>query len=148
MWNDFKTFALRGNVLDLAVGVIIGGAFGGIVQSLVRDIIMPPVGLILNRVDFTNLFLPLDGNAYATLADAQKVAAPTLNYGLFINTVINFLILAFIIFLVVRWFNRLAAPKTAQAAPQPTTKACPYCTMDIPIQAKRCPQCTSALSAN
>ncbi|HSV84977.1 MAG TPA: large conductance mechanosensitive channel protein MscL [Levilinea sp.] len=142
MWKDFKAFVLRGNVLDLAVGLIIGGAFGGIVQSLVRDIIMPPIGLILGRVDFTNLFLPLDGNAYASLAAAQEVGAPTLNYGLFINTIINFIIVAFAIFMLIRWFNSL---KKAPAPVDAATKACPHCTLDIPIKATRCPQCTSEL---
>jgi len=145
MWKDFKAFVMRGNVLDLAVGIIIGAAFGGIVQSLVKDIIMPPIGLLLGKVDFTNLFLPLDGNTYASLAAAQEVGAPTLNYGLFINTIINFIIVAFAIFLVIRWFNRLTAPKTVPVPVEPTTKACPYCTSEIPIKAVRCPLCTSEL---
>jgi large conductance mechanosensitive channel len=146
MFKEFKTFIMRGNVLDLAIGIIIGAAFSGIIQSLVKDIIMPPVGLLLGKVDFSNLFLPLDGVAYATLADAQAAEAATLNYGLFINTIINFLIVAFVIFLIVRWFNSMSAPKTAPVvASEPTTKTCPYCISEISIKATRCPQCTSEL---
>jgi large conductance mechanosensitive channel len=142
MLKEFKDFALRGNVLDLAIGIIIGVAFGAIVQSLVNDIIMPPIGLLLGNVDFSNLFWALDGNSYASLAAAQEAGAPTINYGVFINTIINFLIVAFAVFLLVRWFNRLRRPAPAPVV-DPTTKPCPYCTMDIPIKATRCPECTS-----
>ena len=147
MWKDFKAFVIRGNVLDLAVGIIIGGAFGGIVTSLVKDIIMPPIGLLLGRINFTDLFWSLDGKQYASLKAAQDAGAATINYGLFINTIINFLIVAFAIFVVVRWFNRLQqikkAPVPVAAA---TTKECLYCYTSIPIKATRCPNCTSELA--
>jgi large conductance mechanosensitive channel len=144
MWKEFKEFIMRGNVLDLAIGIIIGGAFGQIVSSLVNDIIMPPIGLLLGKVNFTELFLVLNGQAYKSLADAKAAGAPTINYGLFINTVINFLIVAFVIFLIVKAANRLRKP--AEVAPQaPTTKACPYCQSTISIKATRCPACTSQL---
>lgn len=142
MFNEFKKFVMRGNVLDLAVGIIIGGAFGNIVSSLVDDIIMPPIGLILGKVDFSNLYVALDGSTYASLAAAQEAGAPTLNYGLFINTLINFLIVAFAIFLLIRQVNRLQKPAPAA---EPTTKDCPFCKMSIPIEASRCPNCTSQL---
>jgi large conductance mechanosensitive channel len=142
MWKEFKEFALKGSVLDLAIGLIIGAAFGKIITSFVNDILMPPIGLLLAKVDFANLFVSLDGAKYASLADAQAVGAPTLNYGLFINVVIDFLITAFILFLVVKQVNRLRKPAPAAA---PTTKACPYCKTDIPIDATRCPHCTSEL---
>jgi large conductance mechanosensitive channel len=143
MLNEFKAFALRGNVVDLAVGLVIGAAFGKIVTSLVNDILMPPIGLLLGRVDFSNLFLNLSGHSYASLAEAKAAGAPTINVGLFLNTVIDFVIVALAIFLVVRFINRLhqAPPAT------PTTKACPYCVSVIPLQASRCPQCTSDLQA-
>ena len=142
MLKEFRDFIARGNVVDLAVGVIIGGAFGKIVSSLVNDIIMPPIGLLLNGVDFKNLFVPLNGQPYATLADAQKAGAPTLNYGNFINNVIDFLIVALVIFLMVRAINRLQRPVPAA---DPTTKECPYCLTAIPLKATRCPNCTSEL---
>jgi large conductance mechanosensitive channel len=147
MLTEFKAFAMRGNVLDLAVGIIIGGAFGTIVKSLVDDVIMPPVGLALGNVDFSDLFLLLkDGSRapapYATLAEAQAAGAVTVNYGLFVNSVITFLIVAFAVFLLVRAVNRM---KPADAAAAPSTKDCPYCRMAIPIGATRCPQCTSEL---
>jgi large conductance mechanosensitive channel len=147
MLKEFKAFIMRGNVLDLAVGIIIGAAFGSIVKSLVDDVIMPPIGLALGNVDFANLFLllkpgPTGVPPYATLADAQAAGAVTLNYGLFINSVVTFLIVAFAIFLVVRAANRLRPP---QAAAAPNTKDCPYCRMPIPVGAVRCPQCTSEL---
>jgi large conductance mechanosensitive channel len=143
MLQEFRAFAMRGNVVDLAVGIIIGAAFSKIVSSLVSDIIMPPVGLLLGRVDFSNLFLNLSGQSYSTLAEAKAAGAPTINYGLFLNTVIDFAIVAFAIFLLVRLINRLhqAPPAT------PTTKACPYCVSVIPLNASRCPQCTSELRA-
>ncbi len=148
MWKEFKEFALRGSVLDLAIGLIIGGAFGKIVTSLVTDILMPPIGLLLGKVDFSNLYLVLSGDVPpgSTLEQAKALNAVTINYGLFINTVIDFLIVAFAIFLVVRQVNRLR--RQPQAAPaSPTTKECPYCFTNIPIKAIRCPNCTSQLSA-
>ena len=149
MLKEFKAFAMRGNVLDLAVGIIIGGAFGTIVKSLVDDIIMPPVGLALGNVDFSDLFVVLrDGtkaaSPYATLADAQAAGAVTMNVGLFVNSIITFLIIAFAVFLLVRAANRM---KPADAAAAPSTKDCPYCRMAIPLGATRCPQCTSELRA-
>ncbi len=143
MLKEFKEFIMRSNVLDLAVAVIIGAAFGKIVTSFVNDIIMPPIGLLLGKVDFSNLFINLSGTPYKSLAEAQSAGAPTLNYGLFLNTVIDFLIVSFIIFLVIRMANRLPQPKEAVA--EPTTKECPYCFTSIPIKATRCPHCTSQL---
>ena len=143
MWKEFKAFAARGSVIDLAVGVIIGAAFGKIVSSLVSDIIMPPIGLLIGRVDFKNLFVALNGASYATLADAQKAAAPTINYGLFLNTLLEFVIVAFAIFLLVRQINRMSPPPAP--APAEPTKACPFCASQIPVAAKRCPFCTSTL---
>jgi large conductance mechanosensitive channel len=142
MLKEFRDFVTRGNVIDLAVGVIIGGAFGKIVSSLVSDVIMPPIGLLLNGVDFSNLFLSLNGQAYATLADAQKAGAPTLNYGSFIINLIDFLIIALVIFLMIRAINRLQKPAPAPAT---TTKDCPHCFTTIPVKATRCPNCTSQL---
>ncbi len=143
MLKEFKEFIMRSNVLDLAVAVIIGAAFGKIVTSFVNDIIMPPIGLLLGKVDFSNLFINLSGTPYKSLAEAQSAGAPTLNYGLFLNTVIDFLIVSFIIFLVIRMANRLPKPK--EVAAEPTTKDCPYCFTSIPIKATRCPHCTSQL---
>jgi large conductance mechanosensitive channel len=147
MWKEFKEFVMRGNVLDLAVGIIIGVAFGAVVASLVKDIIMPPIGLLLGGINFTDLFLSLNGQHYASLKAAQDAGAATINYGLFINTIINFLIVAFAIFLIVRSFNSLQqrARKPAPAV-APTTKDCPYCYTSINIKATRCPNCTSQLS--
>ena len=147
MFKEFKAFALRGNVLDLAVGIIIGGAFGTIVKSLVDDVLMPPIGLALGKVDFANLFAllkpgPKAPPPYATLGDASAAGAVTINYGQFINNVITFLIIAFVVFLVVRAANRLE-PREAAAAP--ATKDCPYCRMAIPAGATRCPHCTTEL---
>ncbi|MCX6027907.1 MAG: large-conductance mechanosensitive channel protein MscL [Chloroflexi bacterium] len=144
MLKEFKKFILQGNVLDLAVGIVIGAAFGAIVTSFVKDILMPPVGLLLGGTDFTNLFITLKGPVAATLADAQKAGAVTLNYGLFINALINFLIVAFAIFLVVKAVNKMKA-QPAPAAPKPNTKECPYCLSTIPLKATRCPNCTSDL---
>ena len=144
MLKEFKAFALRGNVIDLAIGVIIGGAFGKIVTSFVNDIIMPPIGMLLGNVNFADLFVALDGGDYASLALAKEAGAPTLNYGMFINTIIDFIIIAFVIFLVVKQINRLA-PKPAPAPAEPTTQACPYCFTEIPVKATRCPHCTSEL---
>jgi len=141
--NEFKKFVMRGNVLDLAVAVIIGVAFGAIVVSFVNDILMPPIGLLLGGVDFSNLFISLDGQSYPSLAAAQEAGAPTINYGVFINTVINFLIIAFAIFLIVRLANRM---QKEEAPGEPTTKECPHCISTIPIRATRCPNCTSQLA--
>ena len=143
MWNDFKAFIMRGNVLDLAVAVIIGGAFGKIITSLVNDIIMPVIGLVLGGISFADRFISLNGKAYATLADAQADGAATLNYGLFINNIIDFIIIAFVIFLMVRAINKLRKPAPAAAV---TTKNCPYCQTVIPLAATRCPNCTSDLT--
>jgi large conductance mechanosensitive channel len=140
--KEFKEFAMRGNVLDLAVGVIIGAAFGKIVSSFVEDIIMPPIGKLLGHVNFSDLYINLSGEAYKSLADAKAHSAATLNYGLFLNTVINFLIVAFCVFLVVKQINRFAAKPAAA----PTTKDCPQCAMPIPLAAKRCGHCTSQLA--
>jgi len=143
MFNEFKKFIMRGNVLDLAIGVIIGAAFGKIVTSLVNDVLMPVISLATGRVDFSNLFVSLNGQHYDTLADAKKAAAPTLNYGLFSNTVIEFLIIALVIFIIVKQVNRLMKPPAP--APAPATKECPECCTAIPIAARRCPACTSAV---
>ena len=140
MLKEFKEFIARGNVMDLAVGVIIGAAFGKIVTSLVNDILMPPIGLALGNVDFANLFINISGVSYSTLADAKAAGAPTINYGLFINIVIEFLIIAFVVFLIVRGINRLK--RKPEELPE-TMKACPYCCSSIAIAATRCPQCTS-----
>jgi large conductance mechanosensitive channel len=145
MWQEFKKFIARGNVLDLAVAVVIGGAFGAIVKSLVNDILMPPIGLLLGRVDFTNLFINLSGGEYETLAAAQEAGAATINYGIFINTVINFVLVAFAIFLIVHYAAKLKRKEAEEPAPAPTTKTCPICFTEIPIKAARCPNCTSYL---
>jgi large conductance mechanosensitive channel len=144
MWKEFKAFAMRGNVLDMAVGIIIGAAFGRIITSLVGDVIMPPIGLILGKVDFSTLFLNISGTSYPTLAAAKAANAATINYGMFLNTVIDFLIVALVIFLLVRQVNKWNKPAPA---PEPTTKECPYCISAIPIKATRCPNCTSELRA-
>jgi large conductance mechanosensitive channel len=144
MLKEFKEFAMRGNVVDLAVGVIIGAAFGKIVSSLVDDVIMPPIGRLLGHVDFSSLFINLSDKTYESLAAAKAAGAPTLNYGLFLNTVINFVIVAFVVFLVVQWMNRLTKKEAPAAAP--TTKDCPQCAMSIPIAAKRCGHCTTQLA--
>ncbi len=143
MLKEFKEFALRGNVIDLAIGVIIGGAFGEIITSLVNDILMPPIGLLLGKVDFSNLYINLSGGHFASLAAAHDGGAVTINYGSFLNTIIDFLIVAFIIFLIIRQINRLQKPAPKPAAPP--TKECPYCLTNIPMQASRCPACTSEL---
>lgn len=142
MLKEFKEFAMRGNVIDLAVGVIIGGAFGKIISSFVADVIMPLIGLLLGKVNFSNLYVNLGPEKYATLAAAQEAGAPTLNYGLFLNAVIDFLIVAFVIFLAVKGINKLQKPAPEAA---PTTKKCPFCFTEIPIEANRCPNCTSQL---
>jgi large conductance mechanosensitive channel len=149
MLKEFKEFAMRGNVLDMAVGIIIGAAFGTIVSSFVNDIVMPPIGLLLGGVDFADLFILLKGGdpagPYASLVDAQAAGAVTMNYGIFINAVISFLIVAFVLFLFIRGMNRLRREEEAPA--EPTTKDCPYCLSAIPIKATRCAHCTSELPA-
>lgn len=142
MLKEFKEFAMRGNVLDMAVGIIIGAAFGKIVTSFVSDVLMPPLGLLLGKVDFANLFINLSGQSYPSLAAAKEAGAATLNYGLFINTVIDFVFVAFAVFLLVKQVNRF---KRQPAAAAPATKDCPFCASAIPIPATRCPHCTSQL---
>jgi large conductance mechanosensitive channel len=146
MIKEFKEFAMRGNVLDMAVGIIVGAAFGQIVTSFVQDVMMPPIGRLVGHVDFTNLFVSLSGVHYDTLAAAKAAGAATLNYGLFLNTMVNFLIVAFAVFLLVRQVNRLA-PKPAPAV-APATRDCPYCLSTIPVKATKCAHCTSELRAN
>jgi len=140
--KEFKEFAMRGNVMDMAVGIVIGVAFGKIITSLVNDIIMPPLGLALGKVDFTNLYLNLSGTSYPSLAAAKEAGAPTVNYGLFINSIIDFVIVAFALFLVIRQLNKLRKPAPAAT---PTTKECPQCLSTVPIKAARCLYCTSEL---
>jgi large conductance mechanosensitive channel len=144
MLKEFKEFIARGNAVDLAIGVIIGAAFGAIVTSLVNDVLMPPIGLLLGRVDFSSLFLNLSEKPYASVAEAKAAGAATINYGIFINTIINFLIVGFTVFLVARTVTRLRRPAPAAA---PTTKECPRCLSTIALRATRCPQCTSELGA-
>jgi len=148
MLKEFKEFAMRGNVVDMAVGIIIGAAFGTIVRSLVSDVIMPPIGLLLGNVDFNNLFVILKQGGvpgpYASLADAQAAGAVSINYGVFINTIISFIIIAFVVFLLVRNINKLRREREAPPA-EPTTKECRYCFSTIPIKAIRCPHCTAEL---
>lgn len=144
--DEFKAFIMRGNVVDMAVGVIIGGAFGKIITSLVNDVIMPPIGLLLGKVDFTNLFVTLNGQTYLSLVEAEKAGAPILRYGMFINTVVNFLIVAFVIFLVVKQLMGLfQKPAASAASVTPTTKECNFCCSTISIKATRCPNCTAQL---
>ncbi len=147
MIKQFKEFAMRGSVVDMAVGIVIGAAFGTIIASFVADVLMPPIGLLLGRVDFANLFLVLKqgtmAGPYESLAAAKQAGAVTLNIGVFINTIVSFLIIAFAVFLVIRWINRL---KTKEAPAAPTTKDCPFCYVAIPLQASRCPHCTSQLT--
>lgn len=146
MLKEFREFALRGNVIDLAVAVVIGAAFGKIVTSLVNDIVMPPIGLLLGGIDFSDLFINLSGGDYPSLAAAKEAGAATINYGVFINVVIQFLIVAFAIFLVVRQMNRLKRfYEKEPVAPAPTEKSCAFCFTNIPIKATRCPNCTSEL---
>ena len=151
MLKEFKEFAMRGNVVDMAVGIIIGAAFGTIVKSLVADIIMPPIGLLLGNVDFSNLFIVLKQGAtagpFATIAEAQKAGAVTINYGMFANTIISFLIVAFAVFLLIRALNKLQREEEAPPEEEPTTTECPHCLSTIPIKATRCGHCTSELSA-
>ena len=144
MLNEFRTFIVRGNMIDLAVGIVIGAAFTTVVNSFVNDILMPPIGLALGRVDFTHLFVNLSGGGYPTIAAAKAAGAPTLNYGLFINSIINLVIVGFAVFLVVKQVNRFRGPAPVAA---PTTKDCPACAMPIPLKARRCPHCTSEVAA-
>ncbi len=141
--DEFKQFVMRGNVIDMAVGVIIGGAFGKIVASMVSDMIMPPIGLLLGKVDFSSLYINMSGKAFASLAEAQKAGVPTLNYGLFLNNVINFLIVAFVIFIMIKQINKLQKPAKPGTPAAPTTRECPFCCSTIAIKAVRCPNCTS-----
>lgn len=144
MWKEFREFAVKGNAIDLAIGVILGVAFGAIVNSLVNDILMPPIGLLLGGVDFSNLFVTLGEGTYPTLQAAKDAGAATINYGVFLNAVINFLIIAFTLFLVVKALNRMKREAPAPA-PAPTERECPQCATMIPIRAKRCPHCTSTV---
>jgi large conductance mechanosensitive channel len=142
MLNEFKAFIMRGNVVDLAVGIVIGAAFTTVVNSFVNDLLMPPIGLMLGKVDFANLFVSLTGQPFPSVAAAKAAGAPTLNYGMFINNVINFLIVGFVVFLLVKQVNRMQGPP-----PAATTRPCPHCAMEIPKAARRCPHCTSDLGA-
>jgi large conductance mechanosensitive channel len=144
MLKEFREFAIKGNAVDLAIGVILGAAFGAIVSSLVNDVLMPPIGKLLGGVDFANLFVVLGPGTYPSLAAAKAAGAATLNYGVFLNTVVNFLIIAFVLFMVVRTMNRLKREQPAPA-PAPTEKECPFCATPIPIRARKCPHCTSGL---
>ncbi|HEY46865.1 MAG: mechanosensitive ion channel protein MscL [Anaerolineae bacterium SM23_ 63] len=150
MLKEFREFAMRGNVVDMAIGIIIGAAFGSIINSLVSDVIMPPIGLILGKVDFSNLYLTLQegviAGPYGSLVDAQEAGAVTLNYGVFINTIVSFVIVAFAVFLLIRSINRLEREEEAPSE-EPNTKECPYCVSVISINASRCPHCTSQLEA-
>ena len=144
MLKEFKEFAMKGNVVDMAIGIIIGGAFGKIVSSLVGDVLMPPIGKLMGNLDFTNLFFALNGQSYDSLKAAKDAGAPTINYGLFVNTVIDFVIVAFVIFILVKQMNRL---EKAEPAAAPVTKECPYCLSPIALKATRCPGCTSEVKA-
>ena len=146
MLKDFKEFIARGNVLDLAIGVVIGAAFGKIVDSMVKDIIMPPIGLLISGVKFDDYFVSLNGQHYATLDEAVKAGAPTINYGVFINQIITFLIVAFAVFLVIKQVNRFRKPAPVTVATAPTEKDCPFCRMKVPVAATKCGHCTSSLN--
>jgi large conductance mechanosensitive channel len=143
MIKEFKEFVVKGNVLDMAVGIIIGASFGKVVTSFVNDVMMPPIGLLLGKVDFSNLFINISGKSFESLVDAKKAGAATLNYGLFLNTTIDFLIVGFAIFILVRQVNRLKRQTPAAA---PVTRKCPFCFTDIPVKATRCPHCTSTIA--
>ena len=147
MLKEFKEFAMKGNVLDMAVGIIIGAAFGKIVSSFVDDILMPPIGMLLGKVDFANLFINLSDKPVASLAEAKQIGAPVIKYGLFINTVLDFLLVAFAVFLLIKQVNAMSRKEEAPA-PSPTTKDCPFCASSIPLKATRCPRCTSELRAS
>ncbi|MBN2896914.1 MAG: large conductance mechanosensitive channel protein MscL [Campylobacterales bacterium] len=144
MLKEFKDFLIKGNVVDMAVGFIFGAAFATVVKSLVANIMMPPIGLLMGRVDFSSLFIALDGKSYASLAELDAAGAPAIKLGIFINDVISFLILGFVMFMLVRTYNRLKAEEAAAPAPEPTTKTCHECAMEIPLAAKTCPHCRSA----
>ena len=146
MLKEFKEFAMKGNVLDMAVGIIIGASFGKVVSSFVEDILMPPVGLLMGNVDFANLFINLSSKPVATLAEAKQLGVPIIRYGLFINMVLDFLIVAFVVFLLVKQINALKRQDTV-APPPPSTQECPFCASVIPLKARRCPHCTSELRA-
>ena len=146
MFKEFKEFAMRGNVMDMAIGIVLGAAFGKIVSSFVKDVLMPPIGKLMGNVDFSNLFIMLSDGDYTTLAEAQEAGAATLNYGVFINTVLDFVIVAFAIFIVVKQMNRLKKKEEAPPA-EPTTRDCPFCCSTISLKASRCPQCTSGIKA-
>ena len=143
MLSEFRTFIVRGNMIDLAVGIVIGAAFTGVVNSFVNDVLMPPIGLLLGKVDFANLFITLGGGSFPTVAAAKAAGVPTLNYGLFINTIINLVIVGFVVFLIVKQVNRLRGPEPVAA---PTTRECPMCATAIPRKARRCPACTSEVA--
>lgn len=145
MWKEFKDFAVKGNIIDMAVGIIIGTAFSKIVNSLVNDVVMPMFSMITGKVDFTNMFLALNGERYKNLAEAKEAAIPTLNYGVFISAVIDFLIIALTLFFVIRRINKLKKQAPEPPPAEPTTKDCPFCWSTIPIRAIRCPHCTSRL---
>jgi large conductance mechanosensitive channel len=142
LWKEFKEFALRGSLIDMTVGIILGAATSTLVKSLINDVIMPPIGMLLGKVDFSNLFINLSRTHYASLAEAKAAGAPTINYGVFLNEVLNFLVVSFVLFLVIRQINRFRRKKEA---PVPATKECPYCLSQIPSKATRCPHCTSQL---
>lgn len=146
MWKEFRKFVARGNVFDLAVGIVLGVAFGTVVSSFVKDVLMPPVGMFTGGIDFTELYINLSGTDYASLAAATEAGAPTINYGIFLNNAISFLIVAFVVFLLVRVYNRLRE-REKEAPPPPSEKECPFCRMTVPIAAARCGHCTSELEA-
>jgi large conductance mechanosensitive channel len=147
MVKEFREFAIKGNVIDMAIGVIIGGAFGKIVSSLLADVLMPPIGLLMGRMDFSSLFISLNGQQYPSLSAAKAAGAPTINYGLFLNTALDFLIVAFVVFLVIKQINRLKRQEPAPAPAAPNTKECRFCCSMIPIKATRCAHCSSDLRA-
>ena len=147
MLKEFKEFAMKGNLLDMAIGIILGAAFGKIISSLVADVLMPPIGLLLGKVDFSNLFLVLGDQTFKSLAEAKAAGAPTLNYGIFFNTVLDFVIVAFVIFLLIKQVNRLKREEAPAPPPASTTKDCPYCLSAVALKASRCPHCTSDLKA-
>lgn len=142
MWKEFKEFALKGSLIDMTVGIILGAATSTLVKSLINDVIMPPIGMLLGKVDFSNLFINLSRTHYASLTEAKAAGAPTINYGVFLNEVLNFLVVSFVLFLIIRQINRFRRKKEATA---PATKECPYCLSQIPSKATRCPHCTSQL---
>lgn len=143
MWQEFRTFAMRGNVMDMAIGIILGSAFGNVVSSLVRDVLMPPIGLLVGRVDTSQLYVNLSGRTFSSLSEAQQAGVPTIHYGQFLTTTVDFIIVAFAVFLIVRGMNRLRRDEV----PSPTARSCPYCLSTVPRAATRCPQCTSDLEA-